>query len=88
MSNDLTVSARELALLEQERGNGLAPLPIDDERPEVRLGIIVAGIFFVLFLGWAAFARLDSAAYANGQLVVSGQRQSVQHRDGGVVAVI
>jgi HlyD family secretion protein len=88
MSNDLTVSARELALLEQERGNGLAPLPIDDERPEVRLGIIVAGIFFVLFLGWAAFARLDSAAYANGQLVVSGQRQSVQHRDGGVVAEI
>jgi len=88
MSNDLTVNAHELALFEQERGNGLAPLPIDDERREVRLGIIVAGIFFVLFLGWAAFARLDSAAYANGQLVVSGQRQSVQHRDGGVVAEI
>lgn len=60
----------------------------DDEQPEVRLGIIVAGLFFVLFLGWAAFAPLDSAAYANGQLVVSGQRQSVQHRDGGVVASI
>jgi HlyD family secretion protein len=60
----------------------------DDEQPEVRLGIIVAGLFFIIFLGWAAFAPLDSAAYANGQLVVSGQRQSVQHRDGGVVASI
>jgi HlyD family secretion protein len=61
---------------------------IDDSRRDIRLGIIVAGLFFVLFLGWAAFTPLDAAAYANGQLVVSGQRQSVQHRDGGVVASI
>ena len=60
----------------------------DDSRRDIRLGIIVAGLFFVLFLGWAAFAPLDAAAYAPGQLVVSGQRQSVQHRDGGVVAAI
>ena len=88
MSNDLTLSQRDLALVGHEGGDGLAALPIDDESREVRLGIIVAGLFFVIFLGWAAFARLDSAAYANGQLVVSGQRQSVQHRDGGVVAKI
>ena len=61
---------------------------IDDSRGDIRLGIMVAGLFFVIFLGWAAFAPLDSAAYAHGQLVVSGQRQSVQHRDGGVVAII
>lgn len=60
----------------------------DDSSSDIRLGIIVAGLFFVLFLGWAAFAPLDAAAYAQGQLVVSGQRQSVQHRDGGVVAAI
>jgi HlyD family secretion protein len=60
----------------------------DDSRRDIRLGIIVAGLFFVVFLGWAAFAPLDAAAYAPGQLVVSGQRQSVQHRDGGVVAAI
>ena len=78
---------QELALAE---GNspGEVKLSSDDEYSEVRLGLIVAGLFFVLFLGWAAFAPLDSAAYANGQLVVSGQRQSVQHRDGGVVARI
>ncbi|MBL7373175.1 biotin/lipoyl-binding protein, partial [Escherichia coli] len=55
---------------------------------DIRLGAIVAMLFFVLFLGWAAFIRLDAAAYAPGTLVVSGQRQSVQHRDGGVVGRI
>src|SRR5207253_8587088 len=43
---------------------------------------------FVGFLGWASFARLDAAAYAAGQLTVTGQRQAVQHRDGGVVGAI
>lgn len=59
-----------------------------DPRADIRIGAIIAGLFFVLFLGWAAFARLDAAAYAEGVLAVSGQRQSVQHRDGGVVGKI
>jgi HlyD family type I secretion membrane fusion protein len=58
---------------------------VDDPAPELRLGLIVLLMFFVGFVGWAAFARMDAAAFAQGQLVVSGQRQSVQHRDGGVV---
>jgi len=61
---------------------------IDDPSPELRIGAIVAVLFFVLFVGWAAFAPMDAAAFAAGQLQVSGQRQSVQHRDGGVVAAI
>lgn len=60
----------------------------DNADGEVRVGLIVAGVFFVLFLGWAAFVPLDAAAYAPGQLIVSGQRQTVQHRDGGVVWAI
>jgi HlyD family type I secretion membrane fusion protein len=59
-----------------------------DPRRDIWTGAIVAALFFVLFLGWAAFVRLDAAAYAPGTLVVSGQRQSVQHRDGGVVGRI
>ena len=61
---------------------------IDAPDRDIRFGLIVAGLFFVLFLGWAAFAPMDSAAFAQGQLVVSGQRQIVQHRDGGVVSAI
>lgn len=88
MSSYLTLRRQELVPVDSRdlaEADGLAS---DSERREVRLGIIVAGLFFVLFLGWAAFAPLDSAAYATGQLVVSGQRQSVQHRDGGVVSSI
>ena len=61
---------------------------IDEPRKELRLGMIAAGLFFVGFLGWAAFAPLDAAANAGGQLMVSGHRQTVQHRDGGVVEAI
>jgi len=67
----------------------LTPEPIpDDPRREIRFGLIVAAIFFIGFLGWAAFAPLDAAAYAPGHLVVSGQRQTVQHREGGVISEI
>lgn len=59
---------------------------IDDAATfEPRVGAIAIGLFFVLFLGWAAFARLDAGAWASGQVAVSGNRQAVQHREGGVV---
>ena len=60
----------------------------EDPASDIRLGAMVAALFFVLFLGWAAFARLDAAANATGRLVVTGQRQTVQHRDGGVIGEI
>jgi HlyD family secretion protein len=59
-----------------------------DPARDIRTGLIIAMLFFVGLLGWAALARLDAAAVAPGRLVVSGQRQTVQHRDGGVVAEI
>ena len=60
----------------------------DDPGREIRSGLIIVALFFVIFLGWAAFARLDAAAMAPGQLAVSGQRQTVQHREGGVISQI
>lgn len=59
------------------------------DRPAARvamLGWIVAGLFFVVFLGWASVARLDAAAQGQGQVSVVGNRQTVQQRDGGVIA--
>lgn len=70
------------------RAPAMREIGIDDPRRELRIGAVIAAMFFVLFLGWAAFAPMDAAAYAPGQLQVSGQRQSVQHRDGGIVAAI
>jgi len=67
------------------RVNQPAELSEDEPAHDIRLGVIVAVLFFVIGLGWAAFASLDAAVMASGKLVVSGQRQTVQHRDGGVV---
>ena len=44
--------------------------------------------FFVLFLGWAALVPLDAGVNAPGTIAVAGNRQSVQHHDGGVVTAI
>lgn len=60
----------------------------DDARREIRFGVTALVAFFGLFLGWAAFAPLDAAVVAPGVVVVSGSRQTVQHREGGVIAHI
>ena len=59
-----------------------------DPQRDIRQGTIIAVLFFVLFLGWAAFMPLDAGVYAQGQIAVAGNRQSVQHRDGGTVSGI
>lgn len=64
------------------------PLTSDDARTEVRFGAAAMITFFVVFLGWAAVAPLDAAVVAPGIVVVSGARQTVQHRDGGIISQI
>lgn len=63
-------------------------LVADTPRLELFIGGAIIFVFFVLFLGWAAFAPLDAGAYAQGQIAVSGNRQAVQHREGGVVSAL
>lgn len=60
----------------------------DDPRRDIRIGAIIGFLFFVVLLGWAALAPLDAGVYAQGTIAVSGNRQAVQHRAGGVVAAI
>ncbi|MGZ3272337.1 MAG: HlyD family type I secretion periplasmic adaptor subunit [Caulobacteraceae bacterium] len=68
---------------------GAPPTEADDDgRGEIKAGWIIAAAFFVLFLGWAAFARLDQAAYAQGEVTVEGHRQSVQHKEGGIISAL
>lgn len=61
---------------------------MDSPFKEYRTGAIVAGLFFVGFLGWAAMTPLDAGAMASGVVAVSGNRQAVQHRDGGIVTAL
>jgi HlyD family type I secretion membrane fusion protein len=68
-------------------GNDTAA-PADDPRRDIRIGTAIVIFFFVILLGWAALAPLDAGVHAQGVIAVSGNRQSVQHRDGGVVTAI
>ena len=60
----------------------------DDGRREIMTGKIIAASFFVVFVGWAAIARLDQAAMGQGEVTVEGHRQSVQHKEGGIIAAL
>jgi HlyD family type I secretion membrane fusion protein len=55
---------------------------------ELKIGGGVAAVFFVGLLGWGAMIPLDAGAVAQGVVAVSGSRQAVQHRDGGIVTAI
>jgi HlyD family secretion protein len=59
---------------------------IDGPWREIRAGLVIGAVFFGLFGSWAAFAPLDAGVVAAGQIKVSGNRQVVQHRDGGLVS--
>lgn len=63
-----------------------APLSDDSGGSEIRAGIIALLVFFGGFLGWAAIAPLDAAVVAPGVIVVSGNRQTIQHPEGGVIS--
>jgi HlyD family secretion protein len=60
----------------------------DNPRREIMIGVGIAAAFFLGFLGWAAMTPLDAGAYASGVVAVSGNRQAVQHRDGGTVTAV
>ena len=60
----------------------------DSPRRDLVIGGTIIFAFFVLFLGWATIAPLDAGAFAHGQIAITGNRQSVQHRDGGVVSAL
>jgi HlyD family secretion protein len=61
--------------------------PEDDSASrEIRIGLFALAVFLAGFVGWGAIAPLNAAVVAPGVVVVSGNRQTVQHREGGVVS--
>ncbi|HEX8470004.1 MAG TPA: biotin/lipoyl-binding protein, partial [Brevundimonas sp.] len=61
---------------------------LDDSRKLVRFGLIVLVGFFGVLIVWAALAPLNGAAVASGIVTVSGNRQSLQTLNGGVVEAV
>jgi HlyD family secretion protein len=63
--------------------------PIDDAPVrEIRTGGMIMLLFFGVLGLWAAFAPLNAAVVAHGTVTVSGARQGLQHRDGGIVSKV
>lgn len=60
----------------------------DAPQRELRSGAVIGGAFFLILLGFAALVPLDAGAFAEGVVTVSGNRQTVQHRDGGIVTTL
>ena len=52
----------------------------------MRLGLITAGVLVLCAGSWSAFASISGAVVADGRFKVQGERQVVQHLDGGIVA--
>ncbi|MGI8738758.1 MAG: HlyD family type I secretion periplasmic adaptor subunit [Gammaproteobacteria bacterium] len=70
------------------------PAPVTAEhlpsRPQTRgpvaAGLAIILVFFGGFGAWAALAPLSSAAIAPGAVRVEGNRKTVQHLEGGIIA--
>jgi len=60
----------------------------DDPALDGRAAMVIMGAFVFGFLGWAAFAPMDAGVVGHGVVKVSGNRQTIQHRDGGVVSAV
>lgn len=54
-------------------------------RTVTRNGLLVFGLFFGLFLGWAALAPLYGAVISSGTVIVESSRKEIQHLEGGIV---
>lgn len=51
----------------------------------IRLGGVCVLLFFGIFGLWSAFAPLDSAAIATGEVILDSNKKTVQHLEGGIV---
>ncbi|MBN8907441.1 MAG: HlyD family type I secretion periplasmic adaptor subunit [Rhodospirillales bacterium] len=52
----------------------------------IRVGVLTVAAFFGGLGAWCATAPLDGAVIGSGALAVHGNRKTVQHREGGIVA--
>jgi HlyD family secretion protein len=61
---------------------------MNDHRGYGRVGFIAIALVFGGFGVWAAFAPLDKAAVAQGQVAVESNNKPVQHLEGGIIREI
>ena len=70
-----------------DKGAGIEPVALGEEGM-IRSLVIAVVLSFLAFMVWAVTAPLDAGVVITGNVVVSGNRQTVQHSSGGVVTAI
>ncbi|RZI47780.1 HlyD family type I secretion periplasmic adaptor subunit [Rickettsiales endosymbiont of Peranema trichophorum] len=54
----------------------------------IRFALVTILIAFMVFVVWGGLAPLDSAVIAHGSVVLSENRKTIQHKEGGVIEKI
>ncbi|WP_135078360.1 HlyD family type I secretion periplasmic adaptor subunit [Terasakiella sp. SH-1] len=54
----------------------------------IRAGMITVGLVIVAFVVWSYFTEVDEVSISFGEVIPSGQIQTVQHLEGGIVSEI
>ncbi len=88
-----TDPAPESEVLAMDQAMPSAPGPVQPAKVDdtmgvgvpILLGFIIVFLFFGVFMGWAAWAPLGSAAIAQGSVGVEGNRKTIQHLEGGII---
>ena len=62
-------------------------VPTSIKKP-LLMGLVVIGVFFAGFGYWAIRAPIAGAAIAPGVVIASGQNQSIDHLEGGIISEI
>ncbi len=65
-----------------------APPLLYDIRNTTLIGLVILLVFFAIGGVWAATSKLSGAAIASGMVSPEGQRQTVQHLEGGIIREI
>ncbi len=54
----------------------------------IRVAMITISLVICAFLGWAAVTDVDEVAVTSGEVIPTGQLQSIQHLEGGIILEI
>lgn len=54
----------------------------------IRIAMITIGVVICAFIIWSAVTNVDEVAIASGEVVPTGQVQSIQHLEGGIISEI
>ncbi len=54
----------------------------------IRAGMFTVGMVIVAFIAWSYFTEVDEVSVSFGEVIPSGQIQTIQHLEGGIVSEI